>query len=73
MTAMSGHHDPGRQYEVGGLTTGELKRIRRELQASLALMRADSAARVPSMTYMYAIDAELDKRADGRRRASPAL
>jgi hypothetical protein len=73
VTALSGHDDLGRPYEVGGLTTGELERTRRELRANLALMRADSPARVPVVTYMRAINTELDERAEGQRRANPAL
>jgi hypothetical protein len=41
---------------------GELDRARRELQASLALVRPDSPARVPILAHMSAIDAELADR-----------
>jgi hypothetical protein len=47
---------------VSGLTAGELERARRELRASLALVRPDSPARVPIMAQMSAIDTELDAR-----------
>jgi len=67
------HRDAKRRYQVGELTTGELERTRRELRASLALMRADSPARAPVVTYMQAIDTELDARAEGQCRAYPAL
>jgi hypothetical protein len=50
---------PGRQPDVTGLTSGELERTRRELAASLALARPDSPARVPILTHLAAIDAEL--------------
>jgi hypothetical protein len=48
------------------LTAGELAQARRELQASLALARPGSPARVPILARMAAIDAELAGRA-GRR------
>jgi len=54
--------DPGRPPEVSGLTSGELERARRELAASLALARPDSAARGPILAHLVAIDAELDQR-----------
>ena len=60
--------DPGRPPEVGGLTSGELERIGRELRASLALARSDSPARGPILTHLSAIDAELAER-DGRSHA----
>jgi hypothetical protein len=55
--------DPTRTHDVGGLTAGELERTRRELQASLALARPDSPARVPILAHLSAIDAELARRA----------
>ncbi len=48
-----------RPHDVNGLTAGELDRARRELQASLALARPDSPARVPILAHLGAIDAEL--------------
>ena len=51
--------DPGRPPEVSTLTLCELERIRRELQAGLALARPDSPARVPILAHVGAIDAEL--------------
>lgn len=59
-----------RPHDAGGLTAGELERTRRELQASLALARPDSPARVPILAYLSAIDAELAGRGTGT--AEPA-
>jgi hypothetical protein len=66
--AHQGQHALKRPHDVRGLTLGELERIRRELRASLALVRAGSPARVPILARMDAIDAELAERAilDGR-------
>jgi hypothetical protein len=57
--------DPGRQYDTGGLTAGQLERTRRELAASLALSRPDSPARVPILAHMAAIDAAQAAQAAG--------
>ena len=62
--------DPIRPHDVQGLTAGELDRTRRELRASLALIRPDSPARVPILAHLSAIDAELTGRGAGR--AEPA-
>jgi hypothetical protein len=51
--------DPSRSHDVSALTTAELERARRELQASLALARPGSAATVPILAHLSAIDAEL--------------
>jgi hypothetical protein len=59
-----------RPHDAGGLTAGELDRIRRELRASLALVRPDSPARVPILAHLSAIDAELARRGAGT--AEPA-
>jgi hypothetical protein len=48
-----------REYDVTALTARELERARRELAASLALTRPGSPARVPILTHLAAIDAEL--------------
>lgn len=56
--------DPSRPYDVTGLTAGELERVRRELQASLALARPGSATRVPVLACLRAVDAELAERGD---------
>jgi hypothetical protein len=55
--------DPGRLPDVSSLTLRELERIRRELQASLALARPDSPARVPILAHISAINTELAGRA----------
>lgn len=54
--------DPNRPYDVTGLTAGELERVRRELQASLALARPGSPAGVPILAGLRAVDAELAER-----------
>jgi hypothetical protein len=56
-----------RDHDVTGLTAAELDRTRRELQASLALVRPDSPARVPIIAHMAAIDTELAEQAERRR------
>ncbi len=52
-------------YCVRQLTMAELERVKRELQANLGLVTADSPARVPIQAHMRAIDAELAERTDG--------
>lgn len=51
-----------RDHDVSGLTAGELERARRELRASLSLVRPGSPARVPILAEMSAIDRELSER-----------
>jgi hypothetical protein len=48
-----------RDHDVTALTGRELEQTRRDLAASLALARPGSPARVPILTQMTAIDAEL--------------
>ena len=60
-----------RDHDVSGLTAGELERTRRELAASLALVRPDSPARVPIVAHMSAIDAELAERTAGQPHGLP--
>ena len=55
-----------RAHDVPGLTARQLERARRELHASLALVRPDSPARVPILAQMSAIDTELAQRAGER-------
>ncbi len=55
-----------RPHNAGGLTAGELDRTRRELQASLALARPDSPARMPILAHLSAVEAELARRGAGR-------
>ena len=57
--------DPSRSHDVSGLTDAELVRTRRHLQASLALARPGSAASVPILAHLSAIDAELAGRSAG--------
>jgi len=54
-------------YSVRQLTTAELERTKRELQANLGLITPDSPAHVPIKTHMRAIDSELAKRAHNRQ------
>ena len=61
--------DPSRSHDVSGLTTAELERTRRELQASLALARPGSAASVPILAHLSAINTELAGRSAGAARA----
>ncbi len=58
--------DLHRVHDVSGLTSGDLERARRELTASLALVRPGSPARVPILAQMSAIDTELAGRAAER-------
>ena len=51
-----------RHYQVD-LATGELERIRRDLQTTLVFRREGASARVPVLAYIEAIDAELEARA----------
>jgi hypothetical protein len=62
--------DSGRAHDVSGLTAGELERTRRDLTASLALMRPDSPVSVPILAHLNAIDAELATRTAGIRLCS---
>jgi hypothetical protein len=55
-----------RYHDVKQLTTAELERAKRELQANLGLVALDSPAHVPINAQMRAIDAELADRTDQR-------
>jgi hypothetical protein len=55
-----------REHDVTGLTARQLERARRELAASLALVRLDSPARVPILAQMNAIETELAGRTGER-------
>ena len=57
--------DPSRSHDVSGLTDAELERTRRDLRASLALARPGSAASVPILAHLSAIDTELAGRSAG--------
>lgn len=69
---VSRRNDDQDHYCVKQLTTSELERVKRELQANLGLITADSPARVPIQTHMRAVDTELAERAD-RHQVSGAL
>lgn len=60
--------DPIRVHDVKELTTGALEQARRDLRASLALVRPDSAVRMPILAHLRAIDGELAER-DGQGQA----
>jgi hypothetical protein len=62
-----------RDHDVTMLTGRELEIARRELSASLALARPDSAMRGPILTRLNAIDAELAQRADAGKADQPAV
>jgi hypothetical protein len=51
--------DSCRPPEVTGLTAAELEHARRELAASLTLVRPGSPVRAPILARLSAIDAEL--------------
>ena len=65
----SGNQD---HYCVRQLSTAELERTRRELQANLGLITPDSPAHVPIKAHMRAIDTELAERT-GNQQASGVL
>ena len=62
-----------RDHDVSGLTAGELERARRELRASLALVRPGSPARVPILAQMSAIDRELSERTRNQDQAQGSI
>ena len=62
---VSRRNDDQDHYCVRQQTTAELERVKRELQANLGLITADSPARVPIQAHLRAIDAELAERGDG--------
>jgi hypothetical protein len=57
--------DPDRPHDMTGLTAGDLERTSRDLRASLALARPDSAVRGPILAYLSAIETELTERGTG--------
>ena len=56
-----------RYHDVSQLTTAELERAKRELQANLGLITPHSPAHVPIQAQMQAIDRELAERAEGQK------
>jgi hypothetical protein len=54
--------DNGRVPDISERSADELERARRELNASLALGRPESAVRVPILAHLRAIDVELARR-----------
>ena len=56
-----------RHHDVSQLTTAELERVKRELQANLSLIALHSPAHVPIRAQMRAIDRELAERAENPR------
>jgi len=71
LAARASASEPGRLPEVAGLTSGELDRTRRELQASLALARPGSPMRGPILAYLSTIETELSRRTAGQPGQSP--
>jgi hypothetical protein len=55
----AGSQSSQRDYDVSSMTVDELRRVRRELEASLALARPGSMTSVPIMAQIQAIDAAL--------------
>ena len=64
--------ESGRWPDVSGLTSGELERTRRELQASLALSRPGSPMRGPILAHLGAIDTERARRTADSNQAPSA-
>jgi hypothetical protein len=58
-----------RYHDVTSLTTAELERAKRELQANLGLITPHSPAHVPIQAHMRAIDTELSERTGNQRPA----
>jgi hypothetical protein len=56
-----------RSHDVRQLTTAELERTKRELQANLGLIDPDSPAHVPIQAHIRAIDTELSQRAGNQQ------
>ena len=56
-----------RSHDVRQLTTAELERTKRELQANLGLINPDSPEHMPIQAHMRAIDTELSQRADSQQ------
>lgn len=56
---------PDRAHDVSALTAADLERARRELAASLALVRPGSPARVPILAQIRAVETELASRNAG--------
>jgi hypothetical protein len=56
-----------RDHDVRQLTTAELERTKRDLQANLSLTSPDSPTHVPIRAHMQAIDTELTERAGNQQ------
>jgi hypothetical protein len=63
--------DPARRHDVSALTPSELDRARRDLLASLAMIRPGSPATIPIVAQMQAIDTELAQRHGAGQASSP--
>jgi hypothetical protein len=59
-------HALKREHDVSEMTSAELERAKRQLEASLALARPGSKTSVPITAQISAIDSELADRAKGR-------
>jgi hypothetical protein len=51
-------------YGLASQATAQLERIRRHMRANLGLVSSTSPARVPIMSQLRAVDAELARRAN---------
>ncbi len=56
-----------RHHDVSQLTTAELERAKRELQANLGLITPHSPAHMPIQAQIQAIDSELAERAESQK------
>ena len=56
-----------RCHDVSQLTTAELERAKRELQANLGMITSHSPAHVPIQAQMRAIDSEHAERAESQK------
>jgi hypothetical protein len=61
----------GRPHDVSELTSRELERARRDLAASMAIIRPGSPAAIPIAAQMSAIDTELARRHGAGQAGSP--
>ena len=67
ISQVSRRNDGQDHHCVQRLTTSELERLKRDLQANLGLIADDSPARPPIMGHLRAVDTELAGRTDSHR------
>jgi hypothetical protein len=56
---LNGQDAAKRDHDVSGMTTAELRKIRRDLEITLSLARPGSVTTIPVMAQIRAIEAEL--------------